>query len=166
MTDQPQTHFRGMLTGVFFGTGSGVITTLGLIVGLFAGTESLAAVMGGILVIAVSDSMSDAFGIHLSEEARPDSTPRSVWLATLATLVTKFLMASTFALPLLLLPLQQAVIACLIWGAIVLTVLSIFIAKQQNEPSWSVVAEHLGIATLVMMLSWLVGMGVNNWLSV
>jgi VIT1/CCC1 family predicted Fe2+/Mn2+ transporter len=155
-----------MLTGVFFGTGSGVITTLGLIVGLFAGTESLAAVMGGILVIAVSDSMSDAFGIHLSEEARPDSTSRSVWLATIATLLTKFLMASTFVLPLLLLPLQQAVIACLIWGAVVLTVLSVFIARQQGQPALPVVAEHLGIASLVMVLSWLVGMGVNRWLGV
>jgi hypothetical protein len=81
-----------------------VITTLGLIVGLFAGTQSLAAVMGGILVIAVSDSMSDAFGIHLSEEARPDTSSRSVWLATMATFLTKFLMASTFVVPLLLLP--------------------------------------------------------------
>jgi vacuolar iron transporter family protein len=153
MTDEAQLRLRGMLTGVFFGTGSGVITALGLIVGLFAGTESLAAVMGGILVIAVSDSMSDAFGIHLSEEARPNSTSRSVWLATMATFLTKFVMASTFVLPILLLPLQQAVIACLIWGAIVLTVLSIFIARQQGESALPVVAEHLGIASLVMILS-------------
>jgi vacuolar iron transporter family protein len=166
MVSQSQVRLRGIMTGVFFGTGSGVITTLGLIVGLFAGTESLAAVMGGILVIAVSDSMSDAFGIHLSEEARPDSTSRSVWLATMATFLTKFLMASTFVLPLLLLPLQQAVIACLIWGAIVLTALSIFIARQQGEPALPVVAEHLGIASLVMILSWLVGMGVNHWLGI
>jgi VIT1/CCC1 family predicted Fe2+/Mn2+ transporter len=157
MVDQSQARLRGMLTGVFFGTGSGVITTLGLIVGLFAGTESLAAVMGGILVIAVSDSMSDAFGIHLAEEARPDSTSRSVWLATIATFLTKFLMASTFVLPLLLLPLQQAVIACLI---------CVFIARQQGQPALPVVAEHLGIASLVMVLSWLVGMGVNRWLGV
>lgn len=166
MVSRSQVRLRGIMTGVFFGTGSGVITTLGLIVGLFAGTQSLAAVMGGILVIAVSDSMSDAFGIHLSEEARPDSTSRSVWLATMATFLTKFLMASTFVLPLLLLPLQQAVIACLIWGAIVLTALSIFIARQQGEPALPVVAEHLGIASLVMILSWLVGMGVNHWLGI
>jgi VIT1/CCC1 family predicted Fe2+/Mn2+ transporter len=75
-------------------------------------------------------------------------------------------MASTFVLPLLLLPLQQAVIACLIWGAVVLTVLSVFIARQQGQPALPVVAEHLGIASLVMVLSWLVGMGVNRWLGV
>ena len=157
---------KGMISGVFFGTGSGVITTLGLIVGLFAGTESLAAVMGGILVIAISDSMSDAFGMHLAEEARPDSTTRSVWMTTLATFLTKFVMASTFVLPLLILPLEQAVIACLIWGVIVLTAISIFIARQQGESVLPVVTEHLGFATLVMVLSWLAGIGVNRWLGV
>lgn len=154
---------KSLITGIFFGTGSGVITTLGLIVGLFAGTESMAAVMGGILVIAVSDSMSDAFGIHLAEEARPDSTVRSVWTATLATFLAKFFMASTFVVPLLLFPLQQAVVGCLVWGVIVLTMLSVFIARRQNEPVMPVIAEHLGIATAVMMLSWLVGWGVNQW---
>lgn len=157
---------RGLLTGVFFGTGSGVITTLGLIVGLFAGTESMAAVMGGILVIAVSDSMSDAFGIHLSEEARPDSTTHSVWMATVVTFLTKFFVASTFVLPLLVLPLQQAVVGCVLWGIIVLTLLSIFIARQQGQAAWPAVAEHLGIATVVIVLSWMVGLGVHRWLGV
>jgi vacuolar iron transporter family protein len=157
---------KGLISGVFFGTGSGVITTLGLIVGLFAGTESMAAVMGGILVIAISDSMSDAFGMHLAEEARPDSTTRSVWTATVATFATKFVMASTFVLPLLFLPLDQAVLACLVWGVLVLTALSIFIASQQGQAIVPVVAEHLGIATTVMVLSWLAGLGVHHWLGV
>jgi vacuolar iron transporter family protein len=155
-------QYKGLLTGIFFGTGSGVITTLGLIVGLFAGTESLAAVMGGILVIAVSDSMSDAFGIHLSEEARPDSTQRSVWIATLATLVTKLIMAASFAVPLLFLPLQQGVIACLLWGGLVLTLLSVFIARQQGLAPLPVIAEHLSIGVAVTVISWLVGTGVNR----
>ena len=41
----------GTRTGIYFGTTSGVITTLGVIIGLNAGTESLVAVVGGILVI-------------------------------------------------------------------------------------------------------------------
>ena len=64
----------GIRVGLFFGTTSGVITTCGLLVGLASGTGSLAAVLGGILVIAVADSMSDALGIHLSEESAEGST--------------------------------------------------------------------------------------------
>jgi hypothetical protein len=56
-------------TGFSFGVTSGVITTLGLITGLESGTGSKPAVMGGILAIAISDSISDAMGMHMTEEA-------------------------------------------------------------------------------------------------
>jgi hypothetical protein len=48
--------------GFSFGLTSGVITTLGLMVGLHAGTHSKSVVLGGLLTIAVADAMSDALG--------------------------------------------------------------------------------------------------------
>src|SRR5210317_915276 len=95
----------GARTGLFFGATSGVITTLGLITGLNAGTHSMAAVIGGIFVIAVADSMSDALGIHLAEESDPNATAHHIWSATISTFVNKFIFAISFAVPLLLLPL-------------------------------------------------------------
>lgn len=53
-------------TGISFGLTSGVITTLGLMAGLYSGTHSRAIVIGGILTIAIADAMSDALGIHVS----------------------------------------------------------------------------------------------------
>lgn len=147
----------GARTGLFFGATSGVITTLGLITGLNAGTQSLAAVLGGILVIAVADSMSDALGIHLAEEADPDTDHEHVWSATIATFVTKFVFAISFAVPLLLLPLGPAVAASIAWGMLVITVLSYFLARSQNESPWSIIFEHLGIAILVIVLSHFIG---------
>jgi vacuolar iron transporter family protein len=55
--------------GLNFAVISAVITTLGLMVGLNATTNSLLIVMGGILTIAIADSMSDALGIHVSQES-------------------------------------------------------------------------------------------------
>lgn len=46
--------------GFSFGLTSGVITTLGLIVGLHSSTHSDLSVIGGILSIAIADAMSDA----------------------------------------------------------------------------------------------------------
>jgi len=43
-------------TGVSFGLTSGIITTLGLMVGLHSGTQSRIAVVGGILTIAIADA--------------------------------------------------------------------------------------------------------------
>ena len=151
----------GARTGLFFGATSGVITTIGLLTGLNAGTKSLAAVLGGILVIAVADALSDALGIHLAEEANPDTTTGHVWSATISTFITKFLFAGSFAIPLLLLPLQTAVIVSIVWAMLVIALLSYFLAKSQGERALPVVLEHLGIAIVVVVLSQLIGAWVG-----
>ncbi len=152
----------GARTGLFFGATSGVITTLGLITGLNAGTQSLTAVLGGILVIAVADAMSDALGIHLAEESDPNTDHKHVWAATIWTFLTKFVFALSFAVPLLLLPLGPAVAASIAWGMLVIIVLSFFLARAQGESPWPIVLEHLGIAILVIVLSHLIGDWVGN----
>lgn len=152
----------GARTGLFFGATSGVITTIGLITGLNAGTGSVAAVIGGIFVIAVADAMSDALGIHLAEEAKPDATAHHIWSATISTFLNKFIFALSFAVPLLLLPLDQAVIASLAWGMLVIIVLSYFLARAQNASPVMIIAEHLTIAFLVVVFSHLIGVWVRN----
>jgi hypothetical protein len=68
-------EFRGYLmkhswkVGLSFGLTSGIITTLGLMVGLNSSTNSKLVVIGGIMTIAIADSPSDALGIHVSEES-------------------------------------------------------------------------------------------------
>ena len=151
----------GARTGLYFGATSGVITTLGLLTGLYAGTGAVGAVLVGILIIAVADSMSDALGIHLAEEADPNTTTAHVWSATISTFIAKFVFAISFAVPLLLLPLRMAVIASLVWGMGVITVLSYFLAKSTQERPLPIILEHLGIAALVVLLSHLIGAWVG-----
>jgi VIT1/CCC1 family predicted Fe2+/Mn2+ transporter len=153
---------KGARTGIFFGATSGVITTIGLIVGLHAGTQSLVAVLGGILVVAVADAMSDAMGIHLAQEADPDSTHDHIWAATIWTFVTKLIVALTFALPLLWLPLQTAVMVCVTWGLLVITLLSIYLARIQRVNALHVITEHLGIAIVVVTVSYFIGIWVRT----
>ncbi len=140
---------------------SGVITTLGLIVGLHAGTHSRAAVLGGILTIAIADSLSDALGIHLAEESKGMASVRQVWEATVATFLSKFIVATTFAVPLLLFGLDASILVSLLWGLVILTALSFFIAREQHIPAWKVVTEHVLIASSVVLVSYYVGL----WLS-
>ncbi|MGB5630276.1 MAG: hypothetical protein WBM57_12960 [Woeseiaceae bacterium] len=150
----------GARTGLFFGATSGVITTIGLIVGLNSGTQSITAVLGGILVIAVADAMSDALGIHLAEEADPNTDQGHVWAATIMTFVTKFVFSISFAVPLLLLPLTTAVGVSVVWGLLVIVILSYFLARSQNESPLYIIGEHLGIAVLVLVLSHYIGVWV------
>ena len=153
---------KGARTGIFFGATSGVITTIGLIVGLHAGTQSIVAVLGGILVVAVADASSDAMGIHLAEEANPDSTHDHIWAATIWPLLTPQVVALSFALPLLWLPLQTAVIVCVSWGLLVITLLSVYLARVQGGNTLHVITEHLGIAIVVVTVSYFIGIWVRT----
>lgn len=144
-------------TGVTFGLTSAVITTLGLMVGLHAGTHSKMVVLGGVLTIAIADAFSDALGIHISEESENVHTTKQIWVATVATFLAKFLFAMTFVVPVLLFSLSTAIGVSLIWGLSVLTVLSYIIAKSQSEPPWKIVGEHLVIALVVIAITYWVG---------
>ena len=137
-------------TGVCFGLTSGVITTMGLMVGLNSGTHSRLAVLGGVLTIAVADAFSDALGIHIAEESENIHTPWEIWQATIATFLSKFLFALTFAVPVLVLELSTAVIVSIVYGLTVLGALSWYLAKDQGEEPLKVIAEHIFIALVVI----------------
>ncbi len=153
---------KGARTGIFFGATSGVITTIGLITGLSAGTNSRVAVLGGILVIAVADAMSDALGIHIAQEADPESTANHIWAATIWTFLTKLVVALSFAVPLIFLPLQLAVAVAIGWGLAVISLLSAYLARMQRVAALPIVTEHLGIAIVVVAISHYIGLWVNN----
>lgn len=148
---------ESLKTGFYFGLTSGIITTLGLMVGLNSGTGSKLAVIGGILTIAVADAFSDALGIHISEEAENVHSTREVWESTVFTFVSKFLVAMTFVVPVLLFDLSTAILASLIWGFLVLGILSFLLAREQEKSPWNVVAEHLIILVVVVIATYLVG---------
>lgn len=143
--------------GLSFGLTSGIITTTGLMVGLNSGTHSRLAVLGGIITIAVADAMSDALGIHISEESENKHTQSQIWASTLSTFLAKFLIAITFLVPVILLALDTAVIVSVVWGLLLLTAGSIYLAKQEKMNPWEAVFEHIGIAGLVIVVTFYLG---------
>ena len=143
--------------GFSFGLASGVITTLGLMVGLHSSTHSAMVVIGGIMVIAIADAMSDALGIHISEEAENKHTSKEVWGATIATFLSKFIFALTFIVPILLFSLTNALIVSVLYGLALIVIFSFYMAKQQNKKVWRVCCEHLFIAVVVIIVTHFVG---------
>ncbi|MCD6109982.1 hypothetical protein J7J83_04455 [bacterium] len=137
--------------GISFGLTSGIVTTLGLIVGLNAGTSSEMVVVGGILTIAIADSASDALGIHISQESDPKKSIKEIWMSTIATFSTKLVFALSFIIPVVLLELNTAVIVSIIWGLLLLSIFSYYIAVQKGESPWRAILEHTIIAVLVII---------------
>jgi len=148
---------KSLKTGLSYGLTSGVITTLGLMVGLHSGTRSKLAVLGGIITIAVADAFSDALGIHISEESENVHTKREIWISTGATFLSKFLFALSFVIPVVLFKLSTAILISIIWGMSILTLLSYKIARSQGAKPWNVIAEHLIIVFVVIVITHFIG---------
>ncbi len=148
-------------TGFRFGLTSAIITTLGLMVGLHAGTHSKLAVIGGVLTVAIADAFSDALGIHISEESENKHITKEIWESTIWTFVSKFVFAATFMIPVLLFELSVAVVVSVVWGFSALCILSLIIAREQKARPWKVIGEHLIIALLVVVITHYVG----DWIS-
>ena len=148
--------------GMSFGLVSGVITSLGLVVGLTVGTQSRIAVIGGIVTIAIADSLSDALGIHISEEAESVHSSMEVWMATGVTFMAKFAVASSFLAPVLLLELEEAIWVSVAWGIALVAALSWYVAGRQITSRTAVLVEHIGVAVLVVIVSALVGRWVST----
>lgn len=143
--------------GFCFGLISGIITTLGLIVGLHSSTHSRIAVIGGILVIAFADALSDALGMHISEESDNRHTTRQIWESTFATFFSKLVFALTFIVPVLLFTLFTAIAVSVVWGLLLVSFLSYYLARQEGVAPHKVILEHVAIAILVIIATHYIG---------
>lgn len=143
--------------GFSFGLTSGIITTLGLIVGLHSSTHSKIVVIGGILVIAVADALSDSLGIHVSEEAENKHSTKEIWESTGMTFLSKFIFSLSFIIPVLLFKLNTAVIVSVLWGLSLIMAFSYYLARKQNIKPYKVIFEHLLIAVVVIVITHYLG---------
>jgi VIT1/CCC1 family predicted Fe2+/Mn2+ transporter len=143
--------------GFSFGLTSGIITTLGLIVGLNSSTSSILVVISGVFVIAIADAMSDALGIHMSVESENKYSTKEIWESTIATFLSKFVFTLTFVIPFLFLQLSTAIVICVIWGLSLIVVFSYYTAKQQNIKPYRAILEHLFIAIIVIVATYYIG---------
>ncbi len=149
--------------GIGFGLTSGIITTLGLVIGLNAGTHSKSIIIAGILTIAIADAFSDSLGVHISEESGSKSTNhKQIWESTITTFLSKLFFALTFLIPFLLLSLDLAIITSIIWGLALITLFSYYISKQHETSPTKAIIEHLVIAIIVIIATHFIGSCITN----
>lgn len=146
--------------GLNFGITSGVITTLGLIFGLQSSVGSKLAILGGILTIAIADALSDALGMHISVESTGENE-KSIDEAAKYTFLSKLLVALTFLIPFIFLNIKTALIVAVIWGSAIIIYTNYKLAKKLKKNPPKIILEHLGLATLVIILSHLAGLAIN-----
>jgi VIT1/CCC1 family predicted Fe2+/Mn2+ transporter len=100
--------------------------------------------------------MSDSFGIHFFQESEHVGK-REVWLSTLTNFFTRVLVSSTFVALIAILPIQPAVVCSVVWGLLILAVMTYLVARQARTNPYSAVLVHLAIAVVVVAAGHIVG---------
>lgn len=143
--------------GIGFGITSGIITTLGILVGLYSTTASKLIILVGILSVAIADAFSDALGIHISEESSTKVKHNLVWKGTFATFISKLIFAGILIIPVLIFNLNLAVLISSAMGLFILGIFSFQIAIQRKENPFKKILEHISIAILVIVITYSLG---------
>lgn len=152
---------KALKGGFIFGLTTGIITTLGLIVGLSSGTHSKLAVIGGILTIAVAGALSDSLGMLFSEESE-NMRKKYIRESIISTFLSQFIFSTTFVIPVLLFPLSTSVAISIIWGLLWIGIFSYFIAKGRKTKPSKLILQHLLVALLVIILTHYLGRWIGK----
>jgi len=144
-----------------FGSTTAVITNMGLAVGLYFIPNARVSIIGSILLIAIADNVSDSLGIHIYNEAERFRTPE-VWLTTIMNYFTRLVASLVFIIFFIFFPLWWATVTSLIYGYLVLIVVSYFIARERKSNPVLATVEHLIIATAVLVISVILGSFISN----
>lgn len=152
---------KALRGGLVFGLTTGIITTLGLIVGLNSGTHSKLAIIGAILTIAVAGAFSDSLGLLFSEESE-NKRKKYIEESITSTFLSQLIFSSIFAIPLLLFRLPTAIMINIVWGLSWIGIFSFFIAKERKIKPLKLVLAHLMIALLVVVLSHYLGVWISK----
>lgn len=159
-----------LVTGISFGITSGVITSLGMIVGMFSATNSKLAVVASIITMAIADGLADGAGQHMSEEAEMENgktvhTHREVWMSTLYTFLSVCGSILSFTPFFLLFRMDIALMLGITWGLILLVVFNYLLANVRKEKAFPIIAEHIALAVFVIVVSYFVGLLVGKFIA-
>ena len=132
--------------GHTFGMISGIITSIGLILGLFGASITLKPIIVSLASIAISDGISDAFGIYYATKSN-NHTTEEAYKQAINTLLIKVAFPLLMIVPFYLTNINKAIIINCIASLIVVYTVSLRIFKNQKE---AVSNTFICIAAIIM----------------
>jgi VIT1/CCC1 family predicted Fe2+/Mn2+ transporter len=144
------------LTNFSFGGTSAIITNMSLIIGFGSTGVPKSAIIGGILVIAVADNISDSLGIHIYKESECSGT-KEPFISTIFNFITRLFISLVFVVIMMLFPIPKAQIISSIWGLFALSTISYFISIRNKKNPATEMLKHLGVVIIVIIASKYVG---------
>jgi VIT1/CCC1 family predicted Fe2+/Mn2+ transporter len=143
--------------GFVFGANSGIITTTGVITGLVQTNISRLFLIVSVISLAISDSISEGYGMYLSKKAQniTDNSNGPLY-ALISLMVIKFLVVISFLIPLLFtkdLKVYKNMSWVLCWAIFLLIILDYQLSIMRNESIWNYIIPHIGVLLFVIFLT-------------
>ena len=145
-----------------FGSTAAIVTSVGLIVGFGAAAVSRATTVTSLLIVALADNISDSLGIHIYQESERLEA-RAAFRATLTNFVARLLVTMSFVVLVLSLPRAVVPAIALVWGVLLLSILSYGVAKVRRVDPGREVIKHLIVALAVVLVSRALGTWIARW---
>jgi hypothetical protein len=144
-----------------FGGPAAIVTSMALIVGLGTATTAKAAIIGSLLVIGLADNLTDSLSVHIYQEAER-LAHRQALRTTIANYVARLTVTASFVLLVLLLPMQAAAFAAVVWGIFLLSGLSYLLATARQISATGEIVKHAGVALGVIVISKAIGLAIQG----
>jgi hypothetical protein len=139
-----------------FGSTAAIVTSVGLIVGFGAASVSRAAMVSGLLIIAVADNLTDSLSIHIYQESE-NIDGRVAFFATLTNYVARLVVALSFVAIVIALPLPIVPGVALAWGFLLLSTLTFLLARLRHVSVRREILKHLSVATAAVVTGRAIG---------
>jgi hypothetical protein len=153
--------------GFIFGLNSGVITTSGLISGLVQTKVSKIIIMISVISLAISDSVSEGYGLFLSKKAEDvKDFSNGPYYALISLLLTKFFVVMSFLIPMLFtnnIKIYKNLSWVIGWSLLLIIILDINLSILRNESFIYYFIPHIFILFFVIFLSKYIGNLVNHY---
>ena len=140
------------ISRIGFGGTAAIVTSMALITGLNAVGTGKSALITALLIAALADNLTDSLSIHIYQESeRLDE--REAFIGTLSNFTTRLLGSLSFVLIVVIFPPNVVVLGSIVWGMLLLGVLSYLLARERNIGILSEVIKHLVVAAAVLIIS-------------
>jgi VIT1/CCC1 family predicted Fe2+/Mn2+ transporter len=125
---------------------------MALITGLDAVGTAKATLISALLIAALADNLTDSLSIHIYQESvRLDE--REAFIGTLSNFITRLLGSLSFVLIVAVFPPNVVVLAAIVWGMLLLGVLTYLLARERNVGILSEVIKHFVVAAIAIITS-------------
>lgn len=148
------------LNRVSFGGTAAIVTSIALIIGLSTADASQKTIISALLIAGLADNLTDSLSVHIYQESER-LVEREAFLGTLTNFAARLSISLSFALLVAAFPISIAIAAALVWGTLLLGVLSYMLGKERGVNPNIEVVKHLFIAYLIIFAS----KGIGYWIS-